>query len=108
MEQFIRIQGIAAPLLRDNIDTDTLIPSREMTAPGKEGYGEKLLAGWRYLPGPAGTRLEDPGFVLNQAPFRRAAILIAGANFGSGSAFRPGSAMAVLPRAATRLSAAVW
>lgn len=85
MEQFSRVAGIAAALLRDNIDTDTLIPSREMTAPGKQGYGEKLLAPWRYLPNDDGSRRENPDFVLNRVPFRQASFLIAGANFGSGS-----------------------
>ncbi|OWT54799.1 3-isopropylmalate dehydratase small subunit [Candidimonas nitroreducens] len=85
MEQFVRIEGLAAPLVRDNIDTDSLIPSREMTSPGKEGYGEKLLASWRYLPGGQGTRVENPDFVLNKPPFRQARFLLAGANFGCGS-----------------------
>lgn len=86
MEQFTTITGVAAPLQRSNIDTDLLIPSREITHTGKEGYGEKLLAPWRYLPGPAGqARIENPEFVLNQAPFRQAVVLIAGENFGSGS-----------------------
>ena len=85
MEQFTRVEGVAAPLLRDNIDTDLLIPSREMTLPGKVGYGEKLLASWRYLSGSEGSRVENPDFVLNRTPFRRAAFLLAGANFGSGS-----------------------
>ncbi len=85
MEQFTRVQGIAAPLLRDNIDTDLLIPSREMTSPGKGGYGEKLLTPWRYLPAQDGVRRENPEFVLNREPFRRTVFLISGANFGSGS-----------------------
>jgi 3-isopropylmalate/(R)-2-methylmalate dehydratase small subunit len=85
MEQFTRAEGVAAPLLHDNIDTDLLIPSREMTSPGKEGYGEKLLASWRYLQTSDGTRLENPEFVLNRAPFRQARFLLAGSNFGSGS-----------------------
>lgn len=85
MEQFIRIDGIAAPLLRDNIDTDLLIPSREMTSPGKEGYGEKLLASWRYLPNTGSERIENPDFVLNRPAFRHARFLLAGNNFGSGS-----------------------
>ena len=102
MEQFIRITGIAAPLMRANIDTDLLIPSKEMTGTGKEGYGEKLLAPWRYLtPSQAERqqdvllddalvdarlgRIENPDFVLNKAPFRKSVILIAGDNFGSGS-----------------------
>lgn len=85
MEQFIRVEGLAAALLRDNIDTDLLIPSREMTAPGKEGYGAKLLAPWRYLASSDGTRVENPDFVLNRPALRQARFLIAGANFGSGS-----------------------
>lgn len=86
MEQFTCVEGVAAPLLRDNIDTDLIIPSREMTHPGREGYGEKLLAPLRYLPADdGGERRENPDFVLNRAPFRNAVVLIAGANFGSGS-----------------------
>ena len=82
MEKFVRVQGIAAPLHRPNVDTDAIIPSREITSPGREGYGEKLFAPWRYL-GP--DRRENPDFVLNRAPFRAAAILVAGENFGCGS-----------------------
>ena len=102
MEQFIRITGVAAPLMRANVDTDLLIPSKEMTGTGKEGYGEKLLAPWRYLTpsqaerqrdvlidnpvaGAGAERVENPEFVLNRALFRQATVLIAGENFGSGS-----------------------
>ncbi|CAG9266116.1 3-isopropylmalate dehydratase subunit LeuD [Paraburkholderia unamae] len=89
MESFVKVTGIAAPLMRANIDTDLLIPSREITGTGKDGYGAKLLAPWRYLPGPAGSRVENPDFVLNRAPFRQACFLIADANFGSGSSREP-------------------
>ena len=86
MEQLITHTGIAAPLMRDSIDTDILIPSREMTSPARDGYGEKLMANWRYLPTePDQPRIENPDFVLNQPAFRHASILIAGSNFGSGS-----------------------
>ena len=85
MEAFTRVTGIAAPLLHANIDTDLIIPSREITHPGKQGFGERLLAPWRYLPSSDGQRVENPDFVLNRAPFRQAVILIAGENFGSGS-----------------------
>ena len=88
MEQYQCERGLLAPLLRDNIDTDLIIPSREMTAPGKVGYGEKLLAPWRYLPAEPGdedVRRENPAFILNRLPFRQARFLLAGANFGSGS-----------------------
>lgn len=82
MEALTRVEGIAAPLLRPNIDTDIIIPSREIRAPGREGYGEKLFAPWRYL---GLDRQENPDFVLNREPFRKACILIAGDNFGCGS-----------------------
>ncbi|MCP3018614.1 3-isopropylmalate dehydratase small subunit [Cupriavidus basilensis] len=87
MEQFIQLKGIAAPLMRANIDTDLLIPSREINSPGRDGYGEKLLAPWRYEASGSGNgqRVERPGFVLNREPYRRATILLAGENFGSGS-----------------------
>lgn len=82
MEQFVRLEGLAAPLLRPNVDTDVIIPSREITSPSREGYGDKLFASWRYL---EPDRRPDPSFVLNRAPFDRAEILIAGENFGCGS-----------------------
>jgi 3-isopropylmalate/(R)-2-methylmalate dehydratase small subunit len=82
MEPVIRIEGIAAPLLRDNVDTDTIIPSRDITSPSREGFGAKAFAPWRYL-GPGGP--ENPEFVLNRAPWRDASILVAGRNFGCGS-----------------------
>jgi 3-isopropylmalate/(R)-2-methylmalate dehydratase small subunit len=82
MEQFVRIKALAAPLLRPNVDTDVIIPSREITSPSREGFGEKLFASWRYL---EPDRRPNPDFVLNRAPFDRAQILIAGENFGCGS-----------------------
>jgi len=85
MEQFIRVSGIAAPLMQANIDTDLLIPSREITHAGREGFGEKLLAPWRYTTAADGSRVEKPDFVLNREPFRHAVVLLAGPNFGSGS-----------------------
>lgn len=82
MEAFETITGAAAPLFRANIDTDTLIPSPLITNASREGYGPKLLAGWRY--GPDGQQ-EVADFVLNQPAFRSSCILIAGENFGCGS-----------------------
>ena len=75
--------GIAAPLMLDNVDTDTIIPSREMRSTGRTGLADGLFAPWRYRD--AASRSEDPSFVLNQPRFREAAILVAGANFGCGS-----------------------
>jgi 3-isopropylmalate/(R)-2-methylmalate dehydratase small subunit len=82
MDPIQRIEGLAAPLLRDNIDTDILIPSRDITSPSREGFGVKLFAPWRYA-GPGGP--EVPDFILNREPWRHASILIAGSNFGCGS-----------------------
>jgi 3-isopropylmalate/(R)-2-methylmalate dehydratase small subunit len=76
-----RIEGVAAPLLRENIDTDVIIPSREITSPSREGFGAKLFAPWRF--DAAGAELPD--FILNRDPWRHASILITGRNFGCGS-----------------------
>ena len=83
MEAFTAHRGVAAPLLRDNIDTDAIIPSREMRRVSKQGLGVGLFAHWRYLDVEA--RSPDPAFVLNQPAYTNATILIAGANFGCGS-----------------------
>jgi 3-isopropylmalate/(R)-2-methylmalate dehydratase small subunit len=69
-------------MIEDNIDTDIIIPSREMKSTGKTGLADGLFAGRRYRPG---GREEDPVFVLNQPAFRAAQVLLAGDNFGCGS-----------------------
>jgi 3-isopropylmalate/(R)-2-methylmalate dehydratase small subunit len=79
---FVRHRGIAAPLLRINVDTDQIIPSREMKTVGKRGLADGLFAGWRYRPG---GREPDPDFVLNRPEYAGASILLSGANFGCGS-----------------------
>lgn len=83
MEPLRRITAVAAPLLRDNIDTDAIIPSREMKSVSKTGLSDGLFAGWRYRT--IGGRDADPRFVLNQAPYAGARILLGGENFGCGS-----------------------
>lgn len=80
---FTRHTGIAAPLVIDNVDTDQIIPSREMTAVSRHGLADGLFAGWRYTA--PGSREPDPDFILNRAPFDAASILISGENFGCGS-----------------------
>jgi len=75
--------GLAAPLPIDNVDTDQIIPSREMRRVGRDGLGLGLFAGWRYIE--ANERVPDPAFILNREGFQRASILIAGENFGCGS-----------------------
>ncbi len=81
MTPFTTLNGLAAPLLRDNVDTDAIIPSREMKSTGRTGLAEGLFAPWRYNEG----RTPNPDFVLNQPDFARAPILLSGANFGCGS-----------------------
>jgi len=83
MEKFTTLTAIAAPLLRINVDTDAIIPSREMKRVSKDGLAEGLFAGWRYLA--PGSREENPEFILNRAPYRDAQILLSGVNFGCGS-----------------------
>jgi len=83
MEKFRELNAIAAPLLEINIDTDVIIPSREMKRVSKQGLGEGLFAGRRYTQ--PGGREENPEFILNREPYRDAQILLSGSNFGCGS-----------------------
>lgn len=83
MTPFTSVTSIAVPLFIDNVDTDAIIPSREMKSTGKSGLADGLFAPWRYLD--ADTRTANPDFVLNQGQFAEARILLAGANFGCGS-----------------------
>ncbi len=77
------ITSAAIPLLRDNVDTDAIIPSREMKSVAKTGLADGLFAGWRYLD--EKTRKPDPAFVLNEPRWAGAQILLGGQNFGCGS-----------------------
>ena len=79
---FTTLTSIAAPMIEANIDTDIIIPSREMTSTGKTGLAGGLFAGRRYRPG---SRDPDLDFVLNRPRYARASILLAGDNFGCGS-----------------------
>jgi 3-isopropylmalate/(R)-2-methylmalate dehydratase small subunit len=83
MRAFTTLQGVAAPLIRPNIDTDAIIPSREMKGVSKTGLADGLFAGWRYLN--EAKRIPDPNFVLNQPAYAGATILLGGENFGCGS-----------------------
>ena len=83
MEPFEQHTGIAAPLIQLNIDTDAIIPSREIKSVSKKGLEDGMFAEWRYLS--LKTRKENPEFILNQEPYRRASLLLAGENFGCGS-----------------------
>ena len=81
MKPFDIHQGVAAPLLQDNIDTDAIIPSREMKLVSKRGLSRGLFANWRYLQG-GGI---DPEFILNRPGFEATSILLSLSNFGCGS-----------------------
>ena len=83
MTPFTQHTGVAAPLMRCNVDTDAIIPSREMRTVSRSGLASGLFAPWRYSE--PDKRIENPDFVMNQRPFRDASILLAGANFGCGS-----------------------
>ncbi len=63
--------------MRDNVDTDELIPVSENTRVSQTGWGDGLFAGQRYLPGARGEagRVPDPAFILNRPPFNRAAVV---------------------------------
>ncbi|GAB5455238.1 MAG: 3-isopropylmalate dehydratase small subunit [Henriciella sp.] len=75
--------GVTAAIMRDNIDTDQIIPSREMKTVSRDGLGQGLFAGWRYLE--PGGRTLNPDFVLNCGAQKTASVLISGENFGCGS-----------------------
>ena len=83
MTPFTTLTSIVVPLLRDNIDTDAIIPSREMKSTGKTGLKDGLFASWRYTD--VAKRTPNPHFALNQPEFSGASILASGANFGCGS-----------------------
>ncbi|MBM3567417.1 MAG: 3-isopropylmalate dehydratase small subunit [Alphaproteobacteria bacterium] len=92
MESLVRIKGVAAPLLRINVDTDQIIPGPEIMASVDESYarwGTGLFAYWRYLDGAGGAHTPNPEFVLNRPPYDRAVILLADRNFGCGSSREP-------------------
>ena len=79
-EPVIEVAGIAAALQLGNVNTDAIIPSAWLRSPTLD-LAKGLFAGWRYTEAGA----EQAGFVLNREPYRRASILVAGANFGCGS-----------------------
>lgn len=81
MSQYSAFQSIVAPLLVNDIDTDQIIPARFLKATDKKGMGDHLFADWRYQP----DGLPKPEFILNNALYRQARILLAGENFGCGS-----------------------
>jgi len=90
VEKFEKFSGIVAPMDRPNVDTDAIIPKQYLKSIKRSGFGPNLFDDWRYLdPGAPGidnqARRKNPEFVLNQAPYQSAQILLARENFGCGS-----------------------
>jgi 3-isopropylmalate/(R)-2-methylmalate dehydratase small subunit len=81
MEAFTTLTGIAAPMPAANVDTDKIIPARFLKSISRSGFGKHLFANMRFNPDGS----ENPDFVLNQEPYRKAKVLIAFENFGCGS-----------------------
>lgn len=90
MEKFCNLKGLVAPLDRANVDTDAIIPKQFLKSINRSGFGKNLFDEWRYLDHgelemDITKRKSNPDFVLNQARYRGAEILLARANFGCGS-----------------------
>jgi 3-isopropylmalate/(R)-2-methylmalate dehydratase small subunit len=90
VNKFTVHKGLVAPMDRENVDTDAIIPKQFLKSIRKTGFGVNLFDAWRYLdPGFPGqdpsTRRPNPDFVLNQPRYQGASILLARKNFGCGS-----------------------
>jgi len=90
MQKFTTLDALVAPLDRSNVDTDAIIPKQYLKSIKRSGFGPNLFDDWRYLePGEPGQdhskRKLNPEFVLNQARYRGARILLGRDNFGCGS-----------------------
>ena len=90
MQKFTLHKGLVAPMDRENVDTDAIIPKQFLKSIRKTGFGQNLFDEWRYLdagfPGQDPTsRKPNPDFVLNQARYKGASVLLARKNFGCGS-----------------------
>jgi 3-isopropylmalate/(R)-2-methylmalate dehydratase small subunit len=90
MEKFTVLDGLVAPMDRANVDTDAIIPKQFLKSIKRSGFGPNLFDEWRYMdhgePGvDNATRALNPNFVLNQARFQGAKVLLTRDNFGCGS-----------------------
>ena len=90
MQKFTVHTGLVAPMDRENVDTDAIIPKQFLKSIRKTGFGAHLFDAWRYLDegfygkDPA-SRRPNPDFVLNQPRYQGASVLLARKNFGCGS-----------------------
>ncbi|MBP0592074.1 3-isopropylmalate dehydratase small subunit [Paraburkholderia sp. LEh10] len=90
MEKFIVHTGVVAPLDRENVDTDAIIPKQFLKSIKRTGFGPNAFDEWRYLdhgePGQDNSKRPlNPDFVLNQPRYQGASILLTRQNFGCGS-----------------------
>lgn len=90
MDKFSRLEGLVAPLDRDNVDTDAIIPKQFLKSIKRSGFGPNLFDEWRYTdvgqPGAdCSGRPIKPDFVLNKARYKGAQVLLTRKNFGCGS-----------------------
>ena len=81
MDKFTSLRGVAAPLPMINVDTDAIIPKQFLKTLTRVGLGKHLFEEMRHNEDGS----ENPDFVLNKEPYRKASILVAGENFGCGS-----------------------
>ncbi|MGA7206248.1 MAG: 3-isopropylmalate dehydratase small subunit [Specibacter sp.] len=75
MEKFSSHTGIGVPLRQSNVDTDQIIPAVYLKRITRTGFEDALFSSWR----------KNPDFILNQEPFNAGSVLVAGADFGTGS-----------------------
>ena len=75
MEKFTTHTGVGVPLRLSNVDTDQIIPAEYLKRITRTGFEDALFAGWR----------QDPDFILNTEPYSGGSVLVAGADFGTGS-----------------------
>jgi len=93
MEKFVKLEGLVAPLDRNNVDTDAIIPKQFLKSIKRSGFGPNAFDEWRYMdvgqPGQdaatTAQRPKNPNFVLNQPRYQGAEVLLTRANFGCGS-----------------------
>lgn len=90
MQAFTQLNGLVAPLDRANVDTDAIIPKQFLKSIKRSGFGPNAFDEWRYLdhgePGMDNSKRPlNPDFVLNQARYQAASILLTRENFGCGS-----------------------
>ena len=91
MDSFVTVTDVAVPFLRDNVNTDVIIPIQRLVGTGREGLGPYAFERQRYL----ADGSDDPAFPLNRPEYKGSAILLAAGNFGCGSS-REGAVWALM------------